>query len=263
MNPSGMVLRRGVNLLGAITLLCAGACFAANAQGASPAGSGEKQSVGTKKGIEPWSEPLFAQFESEYGPQAAARIRRIHDTAIDSASRPVRERLEIANATINQLTWISDREMWGRDDYWATPLEIIAHAGGDCEDMAIAKYVMLKMMGVPSRNLYLGYARLKTRDEAHMILVWANDARSDVRVLDNFDPEVKSAKARMDLQVVYLNDVQGRVILIDDNGKTRRIKADLGPRKMEKLEELKKRIAETRKKYAEYNGGRPLFPDRK
>ena len=83
-----------------------------------------------------------------------------------------------------------------------------------------------------------------------------------MRILDNFDPKVKRARERMDLQIVYLNDVQGRVILIDDNGKTRRIKSELGARKLEKLEELKQRIQETREKYAVYNEGRPLFAER-
>lgn len=222
-----------------------------------------RQSDDKREKIEPWSERFFAQIEQEYGQEAVVRLRRVHDAAIANASRPVLDKLKIANATINSLTWVSDREMWGKDDYWATPLEIIAKAGGDCEDMAIAKFVMLRMMGVPVRNLYLGYARLKSQNMAHMILVWANDARKEVRVLDNFDPIVKPPRERMDLQIVYLNDAQGRVILIEDNGKTRRIKAELGERKMEKLEELKKRIQETRTKYAEYNDGRSLFSDQK
>ena len=222
-----------------------------------------RQAADSREKMEPWSERLFSQIGQEYGEDAVLRLRRVHDVAIANASRPVLEKLDIVNATINSLTLVSDREMWGKDDYWATPMEIIAKAGGDCEDMAIAKFVMLRMMGVPARNLYLGYARLKSQNMAHMILVWANDARKEVRLLDNFDPQVRPPRERMDLQIVYLNDVQGRVILIDDNGKTRRIKAELGERKMEKLEELKKRIQETRAKYIEYNDGRPPFPDRK
>lgn len=251
-------------VLSAALLFGAWGVTAAESQGrATSSGQAAKVAADTQGGLEPWSEKLFAQIEKEFGAPAVARFRLVHDTVLAKQSLPVREKLEIANATLNRLTWVSDREMWGKEDYWATPFEIIAHAGGDCEDMAIAKYVMLKMMGVPSRNLYLGYARLKSQNVAHMILVWANDARNDVRILDNFDPKVKRARERMDLQIVYLNDVQGRVILIDDNGKTRRIKSELGARKLEKLEELKQRIQETREKYAVYNEGRPLFADRR
>lgn len=261
MTTSWSRVRRSAFVLGAIVAFYPFVCAMSEGEAKAQTGSAANHSRAQQARIEPWSEQLFAQVKKEYGAEAEARFRMIHDTALANLSRPVREQLEIVNATFNQLSWVSDRELWGREDYWAAPFEIIAKAGGDCEDMAIAKYVMLKMMGVPAHNLYLGYARLKTRNEAHMVLVWANDARNDVRILDNFDPEVKPAKARMDLQIVYLNDAEGRVILIDDNGKTRRIKSELGPRKMEKLEELKKKIVETRLKYQAYNEGRPLFPE--
>ena len=116
--------------------------------------------------------------------------------------------------------------------------------------MAIAKYVMLRMMGVSQR-----------RNEAHMVLVWSNDERTDVRVLDNFDKEVKPAKERMDLQAIYLTDVNGHVILIDDDGTQRGIKSEIDAKRMSKLETLRQHILETREKYKAYNEGRPLFKD--
>ncbi len=256
-------LRRCCIVSFALIFLQVATSIASEGEAAASGRSASRQANNSGEKIVPWSERLFTQVGLEYGQQAVDRLRHVHDVAIANVSRPVLDKLDIANATINSFTWVSDREMWGKDDYWATPFEIIAKAGGDCEDMAIAKFVMLRMMGVPAHNLYLGYARLKTQDMAHMILVWANDSRKEARILDNFDPKVRPPRERMDLQIVYLNDVQGRVILIEDNGKTRRIKADLGERKMEKLEGLKKRIQETRAKFIEYNDGRPPFPDRK
>ncbi|MDP2827125.1 MAG: hypothetical protein Q8O37_00810 [Sulfuricellaceae bacterium] len=80
-----------------------------------------------------------------------------------------------------------------------------------------------------------------------------------ILVLDNFVSEVKAAKERMDLQVVYLTDVDGNVILIDDDGRKRRIKSEIGHRKLSKLKMVKQHIFETREKYNAYNDGRPLF----
>ena len=177
--------------------------------------------------LEPWSDSLYAQFAKEYGETAANRMRYFYDIVQTNRSNPILEKLEIANSTLNQLEWVSDQDAWNVEDYWATPVELIAKAGGDCEDMAIAKFVMLRMMGVSARNLYLGYGKLITRNESHMVLVWSNDERTDVRVLDNFDKEVKPAKERMDLQAIYLTDVNGHVILIDDDGTQRSIKSEV------------------------------------
>lgn len=211
--------------------------------------------------LEPWSDSLFVQFGNEYGEAAVNRMRYVYDIVQKSQSRRVLDKLDIANSTVNQLEWVSDQEAWNVEDYWATPLELIAKAGGDCEDMAIAKFVMLRMMGVSQRNLYLGYVKLIPRNEAHMVLVWSNDERTDVRVLDNFDKEVKPAKERMDLQAIYLTDVYGHVILIDDDGTQRSIKSEVDAKRMSKLETLRQHILETREKYKEYNEGRPLFKD--
>jgi predicted transglutaminase-like cysteine proteinase len=210
---------------------------------------------------EPWSEKLFAQLEKEYGAVAVKRLRYVHDTARENQNKPILQKLEVANSTLGRLPWVSDQAQWNADDYWATPLEMITKVGGDCEDMAIGKYVMLRMMGVPKRDLFLGYAILKTRNEAHMVLVWANDKRTDTRVLDSFVKEIKPAKQRPDLQFVYLTNSDGEVALIQDDGGKRAVKAKLSARKAEKLDKLKQQIAETREKYKQYNDGKPLFKD--
>ena len=220
-----------------------------------------KNAVDRKPTLAPWSDALFAQVEKEYGPQAAKRFRYVYDVARANQTKSIREKLDIANSTLNRLPWVSDQQQWNADDYWATPFEIIAKAGGDCEDMAIAKHVMLRMMGVPQRNLYLGYAQIRATNEIHMILVWANDQRTEARILDNKVKEVKLAKERMDLLVVFLTDATGNVILIDDDGTTRKVKAEVGHRKNARLEDIRQRIAETREKYRPYNDGKPLFND--
>ena len=208
---------------------------------------------------ESWSEKLFAQLEKEFGPTAMKRLRYVHDTARENQNKPVLEKLVVANSALSRLPWISDQQQWSADDYWATPLELIVKVGGDCEDMAIGKYVMLRMMGVPQRNLFLGYAILKTQNEAHMVLVWANDKRTDIRVLDSFVKEVKPAKERKDLQFVYVMDIDNNMALFDDDSGKRGLKAKVNSRKIAKLDALKKQIAETREKYKQYNDGKPLF----
>ena len=128
--------------------------------------------------IQPWSENVFKQLENEYGAEASRRMRSIHDVMIQNKDQPLRKKLEIVNDTLNALPWVTDRSKWSAEDYWATPLETIALYGGDCEDMAIGKYMALRLMGVPRKNLYLGYVKVKATGESHMVMVWVNDQRS-------------------------------------------------------------------------------------
>jgi predicted transglutaminase-like cysteine proteinase len=249
----------GTLLISAVLLPGAGMAGEAGANKIASPGSATNIVSSEKLILEPWSENLFAQIEKEFGPAAAKRLRYVYDTARANQSKPIHEKLVLVNSTLNKLPWISDQQQWNAEDYWATPLEILSKAGGDCEDMAIGKLVMLRMMGVPRQNLYLGYGKIKSRNEAHMVLIWANDKRTDVRVLDSFVTAVKTPKERMDLQMIYLTDVDGNVILIEDAGGRRRIKAEIGAQRLSKLETVKQRVLETREKYKEFNEGRPLF----
>jgi predicted transglutaminase-like cysteine proteinase len=209
--------------------------------------------------FQPWSENVFKQLEVDYGATAAKRLRHIHDVILKNIDQPLRKKLEVANDTLNSLPWITDKAKYSKDDYWATPLETIALFGGDCEDMAIGKYVMLRMMGVPQKNLYLAYVKVKATGESHMVLLWLDDNRKNGLVLDNFVKEIKPAKQRADLAGVFLFSAKGDVIVLDDKGGKRTVKLEAENKKIKKLETIKQRMKETREKYKAYNNGRPLF----
>jgi predicted transglutaminase-like cysteine proteinase len=55
-------------------------------------------------------------------------------------------KLNLVNAFFNSWQYRSDKEAYGVEDYWASPLEFMANSG-DCEDYAIAKYDTLKFLG--------------------------------------------------------------------------------------------------------------------
>ncbi|MCX7143504.1 MAG: transglutaminase-like cysteine peptidase, partial [Proteobacteria bacterium] len=111
----------------------------------------------------------------------------------------------------------SDKAHWKQDDYWATPAESIASNGGDCEDYAIAKYYMLKELGVPLERLRITYVKALKINEAHMVLAYYAKPDAEPYILDNLEPGVKPASQRTDLLPVYsFNDdevvmVQSRV----------------------------------------------------
>lgn len=111
--------------------------------------------------------------------------------------------VEAVQAYFNRLRRISDADLWGRNDYWATPDELLRAGGGDCEDLATAKYFKLRELGVPTERLRLAYARVFDNQrqviEPHMVLWYRYDVASDWQVLDSLTPQIQYLSLRTDL----------------------------------------------------------------
>ena len=84
------------------------------------------------------------------------------------------EKIKAVNALWNARPWKSDVRNWGRQDFWATPLEFCMK-GGDCEDCAIAKMLSLKELDVdlPMRVL-VG----EGKDGTHAVVAIEMDGRN-------------------------------------------------------------------------------------
>ena len=214
----------------------------------------------------PWSDAVFQEVEKEYGGKAKERLLFIHNLILKNQNRSIPEKLDLVNTTMNHLPWIADAEHWKKEDYWATPMESIATFGGDCEDIAILKWVALNHLGIPSNHLKLAYTKIRATGESHMVLLYFEkpDAPPDKQipplVLDNYTEEIRPAPARRDLIAVYLTDAKGNIIIIEDNGMERSVKGTFAERKMKRLEDLKKKIRANALKFQELNDGHPLFP---
>ncbi len=89
------------------------------------------------------------------------------------------------------------------EDYWATPVEMLASNGGDCEDFSIAKYFSLKELGVPPGSLRITYVRALKFNEAHMVLAYYPTPDADPFILDNLTGKLVRASERDDLEPVY------------------------------------------------------------
>jgi predicted transglutaminase-like cysteine proteinase len=209
--------------------------------------------------FQPWEDEVYVVMGKEYGSDAEKRIRRLMEIVLANHDTPVMEKLVLTNDTLNNIPWIADPDIWKREDYWATPFETLTTFGGDCEDIAISKYAMLRLLGIPDDAL--GFAYVETREkEKHMVLIYKENKDTPVYVLDNQVPEVLTGPERRDLQAIYIFQNDGRLYIIGDDGKKRYVKKEFEGRKFEKWATAKERALENRKKYEKYNGGRPLFP---
>lgn len=152
------------------------------------------------------SEKSLAGAERKYGPTARLRLVAWTKLIAESGAKSEPEKLQLVNQFFNQIRWISDPDHWGKKDYWATPTEMLASNGADCEDFAIAKYFTLLALGVEIDRLKITY--VKARDpnpinQAHMVLTYYLRPESIPLVLDNIIPEIKPATERPDLTPVY------------------------------------------------------------
>jgi len=113
------------------------------------------------------------------------------------------ELLTSVNHFLNRIPFIEDQKHWGTEDYWATPAESVASNGADCEDFSIAKYFLLKELGVPVSRLRLIYVKALKLNQAHMVLAYYSTPSAEPLVLDNLEDTVRPASQRTDLVPVY------------------------------------------------------------
>jgi predicted transglutaminase-like cysteine proteinase len=150
-------------------------------------------------------EETIRYYEDKYGSSAAERLREWQNFmhSDDTRNKPIGEKLQAVNDFFNRMRFIDDIRHWGEMDYWATPVEFLATNGGDCEDFAIAKYLTLKQLGVPTENMRITYVKALEINQAHMVLTFYETPSSEPVVLDNLKPTVLPASQRDDLVPVY------------------------------------------------------------
>lgn len=182
------------------------------------------------------------QVAAEYGQEAVARVDRWQAVYTTAKGEGIKQQLTRVNSFFNQVPFISDMENWGVEDYWATPVELLARFAADCEDYSIAKYLTLRALGVTEDSLRITYVRAKELNQAHMVLTYYPTPQSDPMVLDNLIDAIKPASERSDLEPVYSFNAEGLWLTKLKRADERRIG---GPGRLQNWVELSKRLVAT------------------
>lgn len=169
--------------------------------------------VGLASALANWD---FAQVlraaENRYGNLGAAKQRILDWEALITSSNSLSERdkLTAVNRFFNrQIRFVDDIRLWGVNDYWATPVEMLVKGAGDCEDYSIAKYFTLRRLGVPADRLRITYVKALNYNQAHMVLTYYASPGAEPLVLDNLINDIKPASQRRDLLPVYAFNAEG------------------------------------------------------
>ena len=150
--------------------------------------------------------------QQRYGARASETIAAWRKMMDESRDLPDVDKLNKVNTFFNRrVLYDSDMAIWQQEDYWATPLEMVGRATGDCEDFAIAKYMTLQMMGVNKQNLRLIYVRANAGGAvvAHMVMGYYPQPTEEPLILDNLITSVRKASQRPDLAPVFSFNADG------------------------------------------------------
>ncbi|PSU45255.1 sulfate adenylyltransferase [Photobacterium frigidiphilum] len=138
-----------------------------------------------------------------YGERAGKRVTAWRNIVNDNASQDIDTKLQEVNNFFNQLIFIDDIKLWGKEDFWATPLEFLGVGAGDCEDFSIAKYFSLRELGVADNKLRLVYVKALELNQFHMVVAYYPTPSSVPLLLDNLNGDIKPATERPDLLPIY------------------------------------------------------------
>jgi len=153
------------------------------------------------------SQDLEIRAEKKYGPFAKNRFISIQKDLVEKF-RDAKDitKLNAVNSWVNKLKYDSDMDVYGVGDYWATLYEFVGKDKGDCEDYTIAKYYILKALGVDPHKMKFTYVVYRDRRGhlyAHMVLSYLKvpnpKSKNDILILGNNNKRVLPASQRPDL----------------------------------------------------------------
>ena len=159
-----------------------------------------------------WEAGRMLDAASELGPRAVAAAAQLQGVIEHASTQDAAARLTAVNDFFNRhIEFHTDQEVWGQQDFWASPLQALAKGRGDCEDYAIAKYASLLAAGTPAARLRLVYVRVRRAGstQAHMVLAYYARPNAEPLILDNLVPGVETASKRPDLTPVFSFNGEG------------------------------------------------------
>lgn len=143
----------------------------------------------------------------KYGSSAKYRFIDIQESLLDSLKNVSdRKKLNFVNTWVNYTHYASDMTVYNKRDYWATLYEFVGKNRGDCEDYTIAKYYILKALGVDPKRMKFAYVIYRSpsgKAFAHMVLAYFKvenpQSKDDILILGNNNRLVLPASQRPDI----------------------------------------------------------------
>ncbi len=148
----------------------------------------------------------------ETGPCASKPAKKWLEIRAGAAKRDGFDRLAYVHTALNHsIAYATDFQIFGAADYWASPLEVVERAG-DCEDYALAKYLMLKSLGADVAEMKLVALRENFSGQYHAIL--AVRFEGEWLFMDNKRGGLTQEKDYADTRAIAIVDDSGQSMLV-------------------------------------------------
>ncbi|WP_108881864.1 transglutaminase-like cysteine peptidase [Anderseniella sp. Alg231-50] len=127
---------------------------------------------------------------SAHNRQCRKAVRLLSAIIGQSKHKPVDGNLlDQVNRYVNRhIRYTSDRKVFGRNEYWAGPSEVMG-ARGDCEDYVIAKYFILSQLGISDKDMKVVVVRDVVSGLGHAVL--SVRLADTTMILDNQSMQVR------------------------------------------------------------------------
>lgn len=127
---------------------------------------------------------------SAHNSQCRKAVRLLSAIIDQSRRKPVDGNLlDQVNRYVNRhIRYTSDRKVFGRNEYWAGPSEVMG-AQGDCEDYVIAKYFILSQLGISDGDMKVVVVRDLISGLGHAVLSVRLDGTT--MILDNQSMQIR------------------------------------------------------------------------
>lgn len=153
------------------------------------------------------TDKLISDANKKYKAHAKNRFIAVRDKLIrDLKDADEMTKLNKVNSWINYIKYESDEKLYGVSDYWATLYEFVGRGKGDCEDYTIAKYYILKELGISPKKMkftYVIYKDRKGKKISHMVLSYLKvpkpKKKSQILILDSNNRLILPASKRKDI----------------------------------------------------------------
>lgn len=150
---------------------------------------------------------LISDADKKYKMFAKNRFIDLNDNILATLkTKNDRQKLLAVNDWMNYIQYKSDKKIYGVSDYWATLYEFVGKGMGDCEDYTIAKYYVLKELGVDPKKMkftYVVYKDRRGKKISHMVLAYLTvpkpKSKKEILILDNINKRVLPASKRRDI----------------------------------------------------------------
>lgn len=129
---------------------------------------------------------ILTAAEKRIGPEARLRLIEWEQIINELKTLSSTEVVKIINEFFNRIVHqqVDDKEEI-EYDYWQSPIETLVKGSGDCEDFVMAKYVSLRLLGIPAEQLLISLIHYPEYNDTHAVLLFFPKEEEDPLVLDN------------------------------------------------------------------------------